>query len=51
VTLPAVPTHVRPSARHVQQWVVLVQLLREAGTLLMQREVPEDVNLQAAQVS
>lgn len=26
------------------------QLLRRAGTLLMQREVPEPVNLQAAQV-
>ena len=30
--------------------IVLVQLLRGAGTLLMQREIPEDVNLQAAQV-
>ena len=29
---------------------VLTQLLRQAGTLLMQREVPDDVNLQAAQV-
>jgi ribokinase len=27
------------------------QLLREAGTLLMQREIPEDVNLQAAQLA
>ena len=30
--------------------LVLVQLLQGAGTLLMQREIPEDVNLQAAQV-
>lgn len=29
---------------------VVLQLLRRAGTLLMQREVPEHVNLQAAQV-
>lgn len=27
-----------------------MQLLRQAGTLLMQREVPESVNLHAAQV-
>jgi hypothetical protein len=30
--------------------LLFVQVLREAGTLLMQREIPEDVNLQAAQV-